>query len=150
EKNATDQITRLITQLGSRRFAERETATRTLDTLGAPALPALKKASQVDDPEIARRAEELVARIEKRIEAAQLLEPKLRHLHFVDAPLAEVLAELKRQTGYPVQLGPDAGRLAGRKVTLDTGLVPFWQALNSLCRQAGVSERGTLLQGGAE
>src|SRR5262249_37278547 len=118
--------------------------------LGAPALPALKKASLGEDPESARRAEELIARIEKRIETAQLLEPKRVHLHFVDAPVAAVLTELKRQTGYPVPLLPDPGRLADRKIPLDTGLVPFWQALDQLCRQAGLSERGAVLQRGHE
>ena len=77
-------------------------------------LDSLKRASKGEDPEVGHRAEELVARIERRIEAARLLEPKRVRLHLVDTPVPDAVAELKRQTGYPIQLGFDTARAARR------------------------------------
>jgi hypothetical protein len=58
---------RLIEQLGSPVYAEREAATQALDRLGEPALELLRKASEESgDAEIRRRAERLVATIELR------------------------------------------------------------------------------------
>jgi RNA polymerase sigma factor (sigma-70 family) len=61
-----ERIAKLIDQLGSDRFAEREAASRELDRLGAAALGALRKAIQSSDPETRRRAEALVKKIESR------------------------------------------------------------------------------------
>jgi hypothetical protein len=59
------QIVRLIEQLGSEVYAEREAASRALKRLGEPALEPLQKARQESlDAEIRRRAERLVAIIE--------------------------------------------------------------------------------------
>jgi hypothetical protein len=150
ERSPADRIARLIRQLGSSRFVDRDAATRALDVVGAPALEALKKASRGEDPEIGRRAEELAARIERRLETARLLEPKHVRLSFVDTPVPDAVAELKRQSGYSLQVTGDPGRLAGRKITLDTGSVPFWRALELFCQKAGLSERGSLLPGTPE
>ena len=60
-------IPRLIRQLGSPGFAEREEAGKKLTAIGEPALERLRQAAQQNpDPEISRRAEALVAAIEKR------------------------------------------------------------------------------------
>ena len=60
-------IARLIAQLGSSRFAEREAAGKKLAAIGEPALERLRQAAQQNpDPEVGRRAEALVASIEKR------------------------------------------------------------------------------------
>jgi hypothetical protein len=59
------RINRLIDQLGSQVYSEREAASRALKRLGEPALELLQKASQESpDAEIRRRAERLVAIIE--------------------------------------------------------------------------------------
>jgi hypothetical protein len=92
----------------------------------------------------------LAARIERRLETAHLLEPKQVRLTFTDTPLPEAVAELKRQTGYNLQLGSDPNRLANRKITLDTGSVPFWRALELFCEKAGLSERNAGLPTGPE
>jgi hypothetical protein len=60
------KIDRLIQQLGSNRFAEREQATRTLEKIGEPALEALRKAAQsAEDHDIKQRSGELVRNLEK-------------------------------------------------------------------------------------
>ena len=58
------KIDRLIRQLGSEKFSEREAATEALQEIGGPALPALRKAFRTsDDPEMRLRADRLVEAI---------------------------------------------------------------------------------------
>jgi hypothetical protein len=61
------EVPRLIQQLGSPKFAERETASRRLDAVGVPALNPLRQAAHTDtDAEIRRRARDLVQAIKSR------------------------------------------------------------------------------------
>jgi hypothetical protein len=61
-------IDRLIRQLGSPRFAEREAATKAPDALGEPALHALEKAiTSAGDPEVRRRAQSVRSAIRGRL-----------------------------------------------------------------------------------
>ena len=55
--------TRLIQQLGSDEFSQREQAQQKLATLGEPALEPLRKAAQGDDYEVRRRARDLIQTI---------------------------------------------------------------------------------------
>jgi hypothetical protein len=137
---------RLIERLASTDFAEREAATRALDEMGAAALPDLRRAAAADDPEVRRRVGELAGRIERRAESARLLEPRRVRLVCKDTPVPEALADLTRQTGFAVELWGDT-KGGGRRLTLDTGPVSFWEALDRVCRTAGVSEP-TLLPDG--
>lgn len=61
-----DEIDRLIRQLGSDRFTERQKASKALEAVGEPALEALRKAAKDSDAEVRRRANELVHTIEAR------------------------------------------------------------------------------------
>src|SRR5262249_11382290 len=55
------EIDRLISQLGSQRFGEREAATKRLEVIGQRAAPALARAAiTVRDPEVRRRLESIV------------------------------------------------------------------------------------------
>ncbi|HMC65894.1 MAG TPA: hypothetical protein VKI65_13225 [Gemmataceae bacterium] len=141
ESVSSKPIAALAAQLGSKNFDERESASRALDAIGAPALPALRQAARSDDAEISRRAELLVQRIDKRLETARLLDAKHVHLVYKDMRLAEAIADFTRKTGLQAQLGGDKSKLADRKITLDTGDVPVWQALDQLCERAGLTER---------
>src|SRR5579885_1502601 len=69
ETVGAEKIHKLIEQMGSGTFAERESATRELDAIGVPALEALRKAVMSEDAEIKRRAQELLGKIEKRAES---------------------------------------------------------------------------------
>jgi WD40 repeat protein len=60
------QIEKLIRQLGSDSFIEREHASRKLEEIGDAALAALRRTLSNSDPEIRRRAVELVEAIESR------------------------------------------------------------------------------------
>jgi hypothetical protein len=57
------EIERLVKQLGSDRFEEREAASLRLAEIGGPALPALEKAAGGGDAEVRRRAKLLQGRI---------------------------------------------------------------------------------------
>jgi hypothetical protein len=58
------EMKRLIDQLGSERFKDREQATHELSKLGKSALPSLKEATNSLDAEVRRRAQQLVEQIE--------------------------------------------------------------------------------------
>jgi HEAT repeat protein len=58
------ELKRLIDQLGSERFEDREQATQELSKLGKSALPSLKEAAKSPDAEVRHRAQQLIARME--------------------------------------------------------------------------------------
>ena len=72
---ATEKINKLIKQMGSNEFDDREEAQKQLDAIGEPAIDALKKAMSDEDTEIRRRAEDLIQKIETRTEGSKLLQP---------------------------------------------------------------------------
>src|SRR5262249_54503216 len=67
------EIDRLISQLGSDKFREREAAMKALDAVGEPALDALTRAAATSpSPEMRRRAKQLIEAIEQRRELGSL------------------------------------------------------------------------------
>jgi hypothetical protein len=133
DKDDPQQIDKLIEQLGSGSFQEREAATKALDAIGAPALEKLRKAAESDDIEVSRRASDLVKRIEKRADVSRVLTPKRVHLVSKDTPLKEALEDFKKKSGYEITLYDPDSKLINRRVTLDTGEVPFWEAFDQFC-----------------
>src|SRR5260370_20995881 len=69
EKDA-DEVKKMIKQLGSPKFAEREAASQRLEKIGQPALANLRKAAQSKDLEITRRAKELIRIISPEVPEA--------------------------------------------------------------------------------
>jgi hypothetical protein len=136
--------TRLVAQLGNFEFRDREAAAAALEAMGAEALPVLRRAAQDNDAEVRRRCRELIECIEKHTLSARLLEPRLVHLAFQDMPVPEALATFNRISGYNLELGGDKSQLAGRKITLDTGMVSFWDAFDQFCTKAGLVEAALL------
>jgi hypothetical protein len=142
-----EQINALVLRLGSRQFKAREAAGLALEALGAKALPALQSARDNEDPEIRRRAIVLADRIEQRVQSVRILRPKYVQLVCKDMPVPDAVAELAKKSGFAVQLDANArGRLATRKITIDTGEVTFWQAFDQLCAKAGLVETGGTAQ----
>jgi hypothetical protein len=135
-----EKIDRLIEQMGSGTFAEREQATKALDAIGVPALKALRKAAKSDDAEVRRRAVELVKKLEKQAESARILAPKRVHLVYKDTPLREAVADFQKQSSYRLYLHDPQGKLKERTITLDTGKTTFWHALALFCEQARLTE----------
>ena len=135
------RLNELVSQLGSRSFQEREQATHALIAAGPSALEYLQKATASSDAEIRRRAGLVLERIEKEIDTARLLKPHRLHLIYRDTPITEAVADFAKKSGFPLQFEGDRVQLANRKITLDTGEVTFWEALNQFCRAAGLVER---------
>lgn len=124
----------LVTQLGAPRYAQREEASRTLEDLGRPALPALRAARDSRDPEIRTRASGLV----QKIEGSLLTQATRVRLDFDRAPLTDVVRSLGRQAGFKVALYPDnLPKWKYQKVTLrQPETVPFWKAIDLVCEAA--------------
>ncbi|HJZ57145.1 MAG TPA: hypothetical protein VKE74_19400 [Gemmataceae bacterium] len=134
---SADDITALVAQLGNVDFAKREAAEKALSAIGEPALPAIRAACASENPEVARRAERLVARITQRVENEKLLAPKFVTINAENLPLRNVLADLSAQSKYRVELGLETtGALPGKRVTVKTGRVPFWEAVLAICDAA--------------
>src|SRR5882762_186018 len=71
--DADDQeIGRLVKQLGSDKFKEREAASARLKQIVEPTLDALHKAAASNDPEVRRRAEKIIAVIENKLFGPEL------------------------------------------------------------------------------
>jgi hypothetical protein len=141
-KSADATAERLVKQLGSRKYAERAAATRQLEALGEPALPALRRAAATADLETRRRAEVLVVRVEQRAEAARLLAGKRVRLVYRDTPLVEAVEDFAARTGFDLRLDDDAAGQRERRITLDTGATTAWDALRQFCRETGLAEAG--------
>ncbi|MCI0738493.1 MAG: hypothetical protein L0Y72_05570 [Gemmataceae bacterium] len=139
------RIGELIKQLGSANFKERSNAQKDLEAIGAPAMEQLRKATK-GDLETSKRAGDLVRKIEERVFTAQMLTPKRVHLKVKDMPVLDAVAELAKNAGYVIQVQGDRAKLADKKVTLDTGDVTFWEALDQLCAKSGLVEMLTPMQ----
>jgi hypothetical protein len=66
-RRETSDVRRLVRQLGSDRFEEREAASKALAAIGLPAFGALRDALGDEDAEIRRRAELLLDRLRPRM-----------------------------------------------------------------------------------
>jgi hypothetical protein len=135
-----EKIDKLIEQLGSGSFEEREQASKELSALGAPVLEALRKAAKNGDPEVRKRAAELLPKIEAQAESKRVLAPKRVHLVFKDTPVPDAVADLQKKSGYAIHLHDPQGKLKERKITLDTGETSFWHAVALLCEKAELTE----------
>src|SRR4051812_42289920 len=90
----------LVGRLGSPRYSERESAATSLERLGRQALPALRAARDVRDPEVRTRAVALI----NKIEGSLLTQPTLVSLNFKETPLPEVVKAIAEQTGVKLAL----------------------------------------------
>src|SRR5262249_1656760 len=80
---AEKEIERLVEQLGSDVFQEREQASRRLEEIGKPALGALRKAMTGADPEVRRRAATIVGAIDDKV-----VKEELEHLQGAWKPVS--------------------------------------------------------------
>jgi hypothetical protein len=141
------RIDALIRKLGSSSFAQREQARKDLEAIGTPALDKLR-AVKTTDAETGRRVAELIRLFEGQLLTRQILAPKEVSFKTKDSAVQPAIAELARESGYPIQFLGDATKFADKKVTLE-GKLPFWEALDRLCDQAGLMERVDLVPQGA-
>ncbi len=134
-----DAADALIQQLGHPQFETRTKAATQLEQMGSTALPALRKALKNPDPEIARRAEDLIRSIEKNSELNQLLQPTMVQLNYENATFEKVVNDLATQTHFNLQVSDEA--LKEKVIRIKTGKVPFWEAADQLCTLAACQIR---------
>jgi hypothetical protein len=148
EPSEAARVAQWIAKLQSCDFAEREAAGQALESAGAPALLALEEAARSGDPELRLRAGCLHSVIRRRVESNAALAGKQVRLHVKEASAEAVVAELTRQTGYRVHaVGATA---APTRITLDTGKVSFWQALDRLAAAGWVEGTAEEAEGAAK
>jgi hypothetical protein len=122
---------RLVTLLGSTKYADRQAAADALERLGRAALPVLRVARDSKDLEVRTRAVSLL----RKIEGAMLTQPTMLKLDFKDALLSDVIQSLSKQSGFKISIFPDTlVRLKTQKVTLQAvEPVSFWRGIDLLC-----------------
>ena len=98
----------LIEKLGSASYAEHE-ATKSLESLGSKALPALRSALKANDLEVRTRAKAMINKIEGNL----LVQESMVRLDFKDAALDEIVKSISKQAGVNVALGGMGPRRAG-------------------------------------
>ncbi len=110
EKTA-QRIAGAMHQLGAKDFQNREAASKELRALGAPAYPALLEAAKGSDPEVARRAQEVLLYLRERVAQEDLQIPTEDVIHTSNCVLSgRILSQvLKGKTMYfgelPMKLG---------------------------------------------
>ncbi len=129
-------IDRLIAQLGSEAWREREQAQKELERIGEPALERLKGAAKSEDPERSSRARKIVAKVEKALRERRIFSltervlKTLRSGHTITLvemevyrKIAEIAVELRSSKDAPVvtpreaiESEPDKGRAPAGKI----------------------------------
>jgi hypothetical protein len=125
-------IRSLVAKLGVADFRAREAAHRELVALGDAARPALVRAAEAtDDPEIERRLEVLVAKLDRD----RLVQPKritLRGRY----PVETVLAQITKQTGYAFTNVANDDKVS---MVVNWNGVAFWDAMDEIATATGFS-----------
>ena len=135
-----DSLDAKVRALANPRYAEREKAARELEAIGEPALKALRDVARSNDEELRARAAVVADRIERSQRSERLLvAPKLA-LKFDKTPLGQAVVEFAAKSRRHVILDKAAVKNSDRTVTLDTGEVPYWQAVEAFYRAAGLVE----------
>ena len=136
---AAESFDGVVQQLAHPKYAEREKAAKQLVEIGEPALPSLRAVLSSTDQEGRQRAEQLIAKIESAARSKKLLAaPKLR-IKIDDKPLDKAVAEVAKLAKLPLTLNV-AGPALNKKITVDTGELPYWEALEAFFKAAGLGE----------
>lgn len=139
EKAVADKVARLVADLGSDDYETRTRAAEQMEALGPVVAPALQRATASADPEVRRLALGVAEKIARKMEAAEVLEPKRFRLAYRDVPLHVAVQDFSRVTGAQINL--EGVKSGDRKITLDTGYTSFWDAFDKFCAAAGLSEK---------
>jgi hypothetical protein len=136
----TDAIASKVQALSHPRYAEREKAARELEAIGERALNALREAADSKDEELRARAAAVAERIERTSRNLRLLEAPKLALKFDKTPLDKAVTEFAAKAQRRVILDKAAVKNPDRTVTLDTGNIPYWEAVEAFYRAAGLIE----------
>ena len=129
---AAAKTQQFIELLGSKDYQERERASKALAAEGDRALPHLKAAlGQVESPEVQRRIEVLV----ERLNAERIFRPSLVSVDCKNASYKTVLKDMCKQVGYEYR---DGGSV-DQKITLKLADAPFWEAMDAIADLTSVT-----------
>jgi serine/threonine protein kinase/WD40 repeat protein len=131
-----EQIADWIKGLSNGDAKIREEAASALAAVGPPVRKALAAAASDPDPAVQPRVKEVL----DRITLSEALAPTLVHLKLENALTADAVEALARQTGVRLVYKAQARTKlpAPQAVTLELNGVPFWEALDRLCKAAGL------------
>ncbi|RLS27584.1 MAG: hypothetical protein DWH70_00275 [Planctomycetota bacterium] len=133
-------ISEMIKALGDSSFEVREKAEKDLGLAGEPALDQLRKERKSEDPEIRRRVESLIKKIELESDNKKLINPKKITMKHSDVPVTEVIADLVKQSGYRIILEDKSRALESKKISVEMKDVAFWEALETIAMKANLVE----------
>ncbi len=133
-----------VLKLGSSSYRQRQKATIDLIRIGEPALMYLNKLSSMGNPEISRRCDRIIQIIEADLLNQSLLHsPPLRLVLYKD-PLTVAITRINRLTGLEFYLDLKQVKNPHRLITLDTGTMPFWQAIDRFLDEAGLCDEASV------
>jgi hypothetical protein len=135
-------VAALVERLGAADFAEREAAQAALLERG-PAesvLKALEAAAASPDAEVRRRAAAVRGELDRYAEGAKLLTARTATLKFDAVPLDKAVVTLRKLTGANLLLAAGQVATPGRPVTVTTGELPAWEAVEAFRKAAGLVE----------
>lgn len=131
----------LVRALASPIFAEREAATRKLDSLGTQALPFLDAALREEDLEVRRRAEGLREKILQRDDRRRYLVPQAVAWRFRGLTPAEILERLPVSLRDEILVNPERfPRWRDAQLDFESRGKGLWHAWRDLTRAVGAFE----------
>ncbi|REJ92234.1 MAG: hypothetical protein DWQ34_13480 [Planctomycetota bacterium] len=137
EPDLTDQIAGYVESLSSDALAERTAAERALLEIGPPLLDLLPPPDLIDDP----AARDALGRIRQQIEI-EAAEESIGATHVTLAgeySLAEIAAEISRQTGNTVVVDRLPQDVPAQVVDVQFDETPFWQCIAELTATTDLS-----------
>jgi hypothetical protein len=134
------EVGRLVRQLDAPELTQRDAAENKLRALGPEVLPLLPSIGERTSPEVGRR----VARLRQQLLRAQAVaatQASVVTLSGNELPLADVLAEISKQTGNPIVDHREAfGQQADAvRVKAAFDKTSYWKALDGVLDQAGLT-----------
>ncbi len=130
------EVDRLVRQLDHRELARREAAEKAIVAMGPDALDLLPHVAAGMPAETKQRLIRIRSTLEKAaVEAATRATAVT--LHGEGLPLSEVLAAIEKQTGNRIL--PPRGLADDVTVDVDFDDTPYWEALDQVLDQAGLS-----------
>lgn len=132
------QVRRLIRQLDAPELGQREAAEAELLRLGPKVLDLLPSQADSSRPELAERLNRIRQQLQRAVSTA-VLQPSTVTLQG-RMSLSKVLAAFALQTGNKIaSVGADKPAGEGPELSVDFEKTPFWQALDTVLLQAGLS-----------
>jgi len=130
-----DTLDKSIADLGDESASIRETALQTIIAAGPPAIPRLRRALDSLDAEVRERAACALGELEREEKLAAVMQARPPvTASFQDAPLADVLQEIARQSGLKFE---GAVSSPDRRVTVSFERAPVMRALDDLAKAVG-------------